>query len=104
MNTADVTPSPELVAIHAVIMCIGCDWPEVEGDPYTLHHVKRMARELQEAHRKKTDERDVEGVFASQCVAAYEASGATKPYSYLPPERWAYWEKIVQAVNKAGNP
>jgi hypothetical protein len=27
-------------------MCIGGDWPEVEGDPYTLYHVKRMAREL----------------------------------------------------------
>lgn len=39
--------SSELNAIHAVVMNIGGDWPEVEGDPYTLHHVKRMAREIQ---------------------------------------------------------
>lgn len=39
--------SKELNDIHAVIMHIGGDWPEVEGDPYTLFHVKRMARELQ---------------------------------------------------------
>lgn len=96
--------SKELNAIHAVVMSIGGDWPEVEGDPYTLSHVKRMARELQAAHRQKADERDVEGVFASQCVAAYEASGATKPYTYLSPEKWAYWERLVQAVNKAGKP
>lgn len=38
--------SPELNAIHAVVMSIGSDWPEVASDPYTLWHVKRMAREL----------------------------------------------------------
>lgn len=38
--------SKELNAIHAVIMSIGDPHPDVEGDTYTLHHVKRMAREL----------------------------------------------------------
>lgn len=36
----------ELNAIHAVMMGVGDDWPDVESDPYTLRHVKWMARQL----------------------------------------------------------
>jgi len=50
MAAPDFVPgsSKELNAIHAVVMSIGSDWPEVDSDPYTLWHVKRMARELKE--------------------------------------------------------
>lgn len=37
----------ELVEIHRVVMNVGGEWPDDERDPYTLRHVKWMARQLQ---------------------------------------------------------
>lgn len=36
----------ELQRIHEVIMNVGANWPDDERDPYTLRHVRWMAREL----------------------------------------------------------
>jgi hypothetical protein len=36
----------ELVEIHRVVMNVGGEWPDDERDPYTLRHVKWMARQL----------------------------------------------------------
>lgn len=44
---ASTTPPSELQRIHAVVMNVAGDWPDDERDPYTLRHVKWMARELQ---------------------------------------------------------
>lgn len=38
--------STELQRIHAVVMNVGGEWPDDATDPYTLRHVKWMAREL----------------------------------------------------------
>lgn len=46
-SSAAPTPPPtELQRIHAVVMHVAGDWPDDVRDPYTLRHVKWMAREL----------------------------------------------------------
>jgi hypothetical protein len=46
-------PLSELTEIHRVIMNVGGDWPDDERDPYTLRHVKWMARQLNAGARAK---------------------------------------------------
>lgn len=41
----------ELQRIHEVVMHVGGDWPDDERDPYTLRHVKWMAREINKRTR-----------------------------------------------------
>lgn len=74
--------SKELNAIHAVVMDIGGDWPEVEDDPYTLYHVKRMARELSAPVIAKpphtcTWTPDEEVYYSTECGEAYVFNDGT---------------------------
>jgi hypothetical protein len=58
--------SDELIQIHAVVLSIGGDWPEVDSDPYTLAHVKRMARDLAGFMRAEVAAGRTAGVDAEQ--------------------------------------
>lgn len=42
---------------------------------------------------------DREAIFAARAEAAYYATGATKPYTYLDPQEWAQWERVAKSVN-----
>lgn len=59
----------ELADIHAVVLDFGGDWPEVEGDPYTLYHVKRFSRERRLMIGLSTPTLKIDNVEDLQCLA-----------------------------------
>lgn len=56
-------------------------------------------KELETLRKHQESVADVEGIFESKAIAAYAASGGTKPWTYLEPGEWEKWRAVVNAVH-----
>jgi hypothetical protein len=78
----------ELKAIHAVIMHVGGDWPDDPSDPYTLRHVKWMARQLASAAQPEQDRaalaQEVKRLADKMAQGFYVAQSGRSWYDHVP--------------------
>lgn len=94
-----VGSSSELNAIHAVVMSIGGDWPEVDGNPYTLARVKEMARSIKSGLVADGWKLVPVEPTPEMCKAARAVPEPNKPY---PAHFHLIWDAMLAASPKIG--